>query len=607
MQVEERQPSVVRAWRVWLLLGCFAAGFAGLGARLWRVQVRENMRYDGVKERQSLRRVEVPGLRGRILDRHGEVLADNRPSYEVIIYCEELSQPGSWRNTILAVDSLIDQLAQRLGLVREVSRAQVARHVNESRPIPLVAWRDVDFRTVAYLSEWAEELPGVEVRPMPKRFYPNGALAAHALGYVGPRLEASVDQAAWDYRLPDPHGRTGIERQYDHLLSGTSGEELLRVDSRVYTRERWIQRRAEQGRDVTLTLDLPLQRAAEAALDGRAGAVVALDPRNGDVLVLASAPSYDLNAFVPAISSKAWRALIESPETPLFNRAIQAQYSPGSVFKPFVAIAAQEQRFNPDTLFECTGIYTDYHCRLRCHYRYGHGELSLREAIMKSCNPYFCTMGMQVGIEAIAASAKQAGFGSKTGIDLSGEAAGLMPTPEWKKRRFTRPGEGTWTPADTALCSIGQGFVTATPLQVAHGVAALAAGGAVYRPRLVAFGPSGELQRRLPWAHEALRAVIEGMEMVVDRGTGQSMKVEGVRVAGKTGTAEYIDRGVKRKHVWSVAFAPIERPEIVVCAMLDNGIGGGRDAGPIVRRVLAEHFRVKAAATGAVEDETLQD
>lgn len=607
MQIEEPQVGVVHGWTLWLLLGCFLAGFGVLTARLWRVQVRENMRYDGVKERQSLRRVEVPGLRGRILDRHGEVLADNRPAYEVVIYCEELSQPGAWRNTILAVDSLIDQLAARLGLVRQVTREQVARHVNESRPIPLVAWRDVDFRTVAYLSEWAEELPGVEVRPMPRRIYPNGALAAHALGYVGERTEEAADRTLWDYRLPDPRGRTGLERQYDHLLAGNSGEVMLRVDSRVYTRERWVRRHAEQGRDLTLTLSLPLQRAAEAALAGRPGAVVALDPRNGDLLVLASAPTYDLNAFIPSISRSAWQQLIDNPDKPLFNRAIQAQYSPGSVFKPFVAIAAQEQRFDPETLFECTGLFADFGCRLRCHYKYGHGELNLREALMKSCNPYFCTLGTRIGMEAIAATARQAGFGARTGIDLAGEAEGLMPSAEWKRARFTRPGEGAWTPADTAQCAIGQGFVTATPLQVAHGVAALAAGGAVYRPRLVAFGPEGELQRRLPWGHEALRAVVEGMEMVVDRGTGQTMQVEGVRVAGKTGTAEYIDRGVKRKHVWSVAFAPVEAPEIVVCAMLDNGIGGGRDAGPIVRRVLAEHFSAQASATLSVEDETLQD
>ena len=610
MQIEERLIPRIRAWSLWVLLACFSLGFTVLLLRLWRVQIRENVRYDGVRERQSIRRVEVPGLRGRILDRNGELLADNRPAYEVVIYCEELSQPGSWRNTILAVDSLIDQLSQRLGLVRQITRAQVARHVNESRPIPLVAWRDVDFRTVAYLSERAHALPGVDIRPMPRRFYPNGALAAHLLGYVGTRTSVDDDAERWDYRLPDPHGRTGLEKTYDRLLSGTSGEVMLRVDSRVYTRERWVRRPASQGRDLTLTLSLPLQRAAERALAGRPGAVVALDPRNGDVLVLASAPTYDLNSFIPSISTKAWRALLEDPAKPLFNRAIQAQYSPGSVFKPFVGIAAQSRQFDPETLYECTGVYTDYRCRLRCANRYGHGELDLRQALMKSCNPYFCAMGTHIGIDAIATTAKQAGFGTCTGIDLAGEADGLIPTPDWKKRRFSRPGEGTWTPADTAQCSIGQGFVTATPLQVAHATGALATGGALYRPRLVAQNPAGELQSTLPWSKEAIRTVVEGMEMVVAGGTGQTMQVPNIRVAGKTGTAEYIDReagNARRKHVWSVAFAPVEAPEIVVCAMLDNGIGGGRDAGPIVQRVLAAHFQTKADPTPVIFDEELQD
>lgn len=609
MEVEGSVSARVHGWTLGVLLVLFCLGVSVLAFRLWRVQVCENMRYDGVKERQSLRRVEVPGLRGRILDRHGEVLADNRPAYEVVIYCEELCQPGGWGNTIMAVDLLIDQLAERLGLAREVSRAQVARHVRESRPIPLVAWRDVDFQAVAYLSEWGRDLPGVEVRPMPRRIYPNGALAAHVLGYVGVKVGERTGEE-WDYRLPDPHGRTGLERYYDSQLSGQSGEEMLRVDSRVYTRERWVRRQASQGQDLMLTLDVRLQRAAERALDGRPGAVVALDPRNGDVLVMASAPSYDLNQFVPSISRSAWRTLCDNPAKPLVNRAIQAQYPPGSVFKPFVAVAAQERNFNSDRLFECTGVYTDYHCRLRCANRYGHGELNMREAIERSCNPYFCMMGTEVGIEAIAATAQQAGFGSCTSIDLAGEAPGLMPTPEWKCRRFGEGPSGTWTPPDTAQCSIGQGFVTATPLQVAHAVAGLAQEGALYRPRLVALGSMGDLQRQLPWSREAIRAVIEGMEMVVESGTGQTMQVEGVRVAGKTGTAEYIDSengGVRRKHVWCVAFAPVEKPEIVVCAMLDNGKGGGKDAGPIVQRVLATYFNSQAVTPVEIDEELLQD
>lgn len=604
MKVEtEGAPAVIRAWRLWALLALFAAGFCVLLWRLWQVQVLDSPRYGARQSLQSFRHVQTPGLRGRILDRNGNVLAGNRAAYSVVLYCEELRPSGRWEDVILSVDAFIDALARRLGLPRQITRADVRRHIRSRLPMPLEVWRDVDYRAVAYLSEWAEGLPGVDVVAVPRRVYPYGTLAAHVLGYVGEPRERDEDARRWDYRLPESRGRAGLELCYDRLLTGISGEELLRVDSRGYTRERFERVRARPGSDLTLTLDVRLQQVAEAALAGRPGAVVALDPRNGDVLAMASAPTYDPNGFVPAIPRALWRELNANPDKPFLNRAIMAQYAPGSVFKPFVAIAALERGLDPDRLYECTGVYAEHRLRLRCANRYGHGEVDLRQALMKSCNPYFCDLGTRVGAEAILATAQQAGFGARTGLDLPAEAKGFLPTPEWKLGREGR----SWTPSDTAQSSIGQGAITATPLQVAHAIGALAVGGAVYRPRLVSFGEGrGDLQRRLPWSHDALRAVIEGMEAVVRGGTGKTMQVEGVTVAGKTGTAEYIDRGVRRKHVWCAAFAPVGKPEIVVVAMLDNGVGGGRDAGPIVQKVLANHFQAKAVAVRA-DDEALQD
>ncbi len=627
MKIEEERPSVIRAWTLCVLIVVMLAGIATLLWRLWEVQIKEGEHYGEAQLEQSLRRVELAGLRGRILDRNGEVLAENRPAYSIVLYCEELQQPGRWENTVEAIDTLIDQLAQRLGLPRQITTKAVRRHIHSTRPMPLTLWEDVDYRAIAYISEWATELPGLAIVPKSRRHYPNGALAAHVIGYMGRDSRQSAQKHQHlDYLANELIGCSGIEKQYNDRLSGSSGEELLRVDSRVYTRERWVYSEAKAGQDVTLTLDVRLQRVAEAALNGRPGAVVALDPRNGDVLVLASAPSYDINSFIPKISHEEWNAINTDPRLPLINRATQAQYAPGSVFKPFVAIAAQEQNFNADTLHECTGIYTDHNLHLRCANRWGHGEIELRQAIMKSCNPYFCFMGAHIGVEAIAATAKQAGFGELTGIDLpkGAEYSGLMPTPEWKARRHPviREEDGSWyceqckqrvsryhnqwTPADTAQISIGQGTVLATPLQVATATAAIATGGDVYRPRLVADIPQGTLVRHLPWAHENIRAVIEGMEATVTGGTGQTMQVEGIQVAGKTGTAEYNDRGTRRKHVWCVAFAPADKPEIVVCAMLDNGEGGGKDAGPIVQKVLAEHFKTEAIHV-TIDEETLRD
>ncbi len=627
MKIEEERPSIIRAWPLIVLGVIMIIGVTFLAWRLWQVQVVEGSRYGEVQLAQSLRSVELPGLRGRILDRNGVVLADNRPAYAIVLYCEELQQPGKWENTVDAIDALIDQLAQRLSLPRQITTRTVRRHIHAQRPMPLTLWEDVDYRTIAYIAEWATELPGLAIIPKSRRHYPNGTLAAHVIGYLGKNPgKLSSEDNPWDYRANELVGRAGLEKQYEEMLSGASGEEWLRVDSRVYTRERWVEREARAGQDLTLTLDVQLQRVAENALNGRPGAVVALDPRNGDILTLASAPTYDLNHFIPGISSDMWKTITNHPQHPLFNRATQAQYAPGSVFKPFVAIAAQERNFNADTLHDCLGVYKDYNLHLRCANRWGHGELDLRQAIMKSCNPYFCYMGTLVGIDAIAATAEQAGFGTKTGIDLpeGTESAGLMPTPEKRTARhpvIQKPNgswycEGCkqtvarshnkWSPADTAQISIGQGTVLATPLQVTVATAAIASGGDVYRPRLVANDPSGNLVRHLPWAHENIRAVIEGMEATVTGGTGQTMQVKGVKVAGKTGTAEYNDRGVRRKHVWSVAFAPAENPEIVVCAMLDNGEGGGKDAGPIVQKVLAEHFKTQAVQV-TPDEETLQD
>jgi penicillin-binding protein 2 len=222
---------------------------------------------------------------------------------------------------------------------------------------------------------------------------------------------------------------------------------------------------------------------------------------------------------------------------------------------------------------------------------------------MRSCNPYFCTIGVTIGMNAISTTAQQVGFGTETGIDLPAEADGFLPSPEWKLRRH----KTKWNPVDTAQCAIGQGAITATPLQVANATAAIAMRGKRYQPRLVAMdAPKGHLIATLPWHKAALDAVIEGMRMTVRSGTGQTMQVDGVDVAGKTGTAEYMDRGVRRKHVWCTAFAPADKPEIVVCVMLDNGIGGGKDAGPVVQKILASHFNTKATEITA-DDETLSD
>lgn len=601
----------IRGWHLLVLFIPIVLGFFCLLHRLWNVQVLDSPQYGAAQSAQSFRRVLVPAMRGKIYDRNGILLADNKPTYAIVLYCEQHRKPGKWANTTQAVNTFINELSERLELPREQSAnaktpKDVERHMRQSLPMPLILWRDVDYSKVAYVSEWADELPGVDVITFPKRTYPNGTLAAHVLGYVGAATR-QIKRGKFHYRLPEFEGRSAIEYRYNDVLSGEPGEALLRVDSRGYTHHRQLHQPATPGKDLTLTIDANLQRTAEAALANRPGAIVVLDPRNGDVLTLASAPTYNIDQMVPPISSAFYKSLNENPDKPLINRAIQTPYAPGSIFKPFVAIAAQEEGYNEDTLYDCTGIYTDYNARLRCANRYGHGELDLRAALMKSCNPYFCYVGTEIGMDAILRIAEQAGLGKRTGIDLGGEARGNLPTYRDKTTNEVKP---RWSPVDTAQCAIGQGQITTTPLQMALATATLAMGGKKMRPRLVAETPQGELLEELPWKHDYISAVIEGMEAVVTGGTGQTMQLPGIDVAGKTGTAEFKKRVGSRlelkKHVWCIAFAPIENPQVAICAMLDEGSGGGKDAGPMVQQVLAAYFNVRANKVHA-DEETLED
>lgn len=618
MEIENSEaPSTIRFWHILILFIPILLGLFTLVQRLWNVQVLDSPRYGAAQSAQSFRRVLVPAMRGKIYatrrTENGEkekiLLADNKPTYAIVLYCEQLRQPGSWKKNVEAVNTFIDDLSKRLGLPRESSLnartiKDVETHMRQSLPMPLILWRDVDYSKMAYVSEWADELPGIDIMVFPKRTYPNGTLAAHVIGHVG-ASSRQIKRGQYHYRLPEFEGSSAIEKRYNKHLSGEPGESLLRVDSRGYTHQRSVQRPAVEGKDLVLTLDVDLQRAAEAALNNRPGAIVAIDPRNGDILTLASAPTYNIDKMVPPISSAYYQTLIDNPFRPMYNRAIQTAYAPGSIFKPFVAIAAQEMGYDAHTLHDCMGIYTEHNARLRCANRWGHGELDLRGALMKSCNPYFCYVGTHIGMDPILRVARQAGLGERTGIDLGGESKGNLPTYRDKTTHQILP---NWSPVDTAQCAIGQGRITTTPLQMAHATATLAMGGKAMRPRLVAPTPEGELIKVIPWNKEHLQAVIEGMEAVVTGGTGQTMQLQGINVAGKTGTAEFIEHGTRerKKHVWCIAFAPVEDPQIAICAMLDEGNGGGKDAGPMIQQVLATYFGVKAAEVDA-DDASLED
>ena len=591
------------------------AALAFLAARLHTFQVVENGLYEGRQNRISLRRVRLPATRGRILDRNGKVLADNRPSWCIAFYIEELRAAGPWSNTVNRVDAEIDRTAAFLGREREVSREGIARHVHASRPIPLVAFSDLEDGELARFCEWDDPPPGTEVFVRAARVYPEKDLACHVVGYVGrgePKppppgeYPDEFDPSRFNYFFHDLEGRSGIERTGDAALAGRGGLETLRIDAIGYKREVYPEIEPEPGRDVVLALDADLQRAAERALGTNRAAAVVLDVRNGDVLALASSPRYDLSRFSPSVPAGYYAQLSADPASPFLNRAASGRYAPGSIVKPVVALAALHAgAIRPDTEIFCDGKYsfgTDAEGReIAIHCTGWHGGVSVREALAVSCNPFFNETGIRLGWSPGLRDVYGAlGFGRAPRIGLP-VGGGLLPSGRH------------WIARDTANVAMGQGDLLVTPLQAAAMAMALANRGTLVQPRLVRDPGTGVVHDervvlgRMDWDERDMDLVREGMRDAVrtPRGTGRFAAVPGLDVAGKTGTAQYrakID-GVweRRKHAWMVAYAPADAPRYAVAVLVEDvPNGGGRDAGPIVRELLLRLFPEFAAPPPAV-------
>ena len=594
--------------RVRIVFLLMLLGLCLLGAGMWRIQVAHGERYENKQAMQSIRRVRTPGVRGRLFDRNEKCLADNRPSYCVAVYLEELRRPGAWSKTIDRVEELIAALSVELNLPPTITRKDIQAHIRKRLPLPLVLWRDIDEERLARLSESESKFSGVDIYPEAVRFYPENRLACHLLGYIG-RADISQednDEEPYDYYLPEMTGRSGVEKSLDTYLRGEAGGRLVRIDVSGYRRDDVGQRDPRPGSDIRLALDAGIQRMAEDALGDVAGAVVVLDPGNGDVLALASSPGYDPNKFIPFITTENWTQLNENPMKPLINRAVTGLYPPGSTFKPITAMAALENgKARPGETHDCPGHFQLGSTVFRCWFHAGHGVLDLRGALQHSCNVYFFNMGLACGHEAIAHMAAALGLGRKSDIELDYERAGLVPDERWKRMTFN---DG-WRDGDTCNMSIGQGALQVTPLQMAVVTAAIANGGLVYRPRLVLgvrdpgqetfIERPAEVVNDMHWAPENIRAVREGMRAVVmtPNGTGRAIQVPGVTVAGKTGTAEFGRKDERKRHAWMIAFAPYEAPRYAVVMLVDEGISGSETAAPRMRRLMHGLFRVDTVAS----------
>ena len=618
-------------WFILSLGTVYLFGFIVLGSTLFRLQYMDTGDFKADLEQQNTRRIRVPGLRGRILDRNGAVLAECRPSHCIQCNIEEFQRRGDAQNTVAAVEEAIGRLAEKLGLERPASLtlARIERHVKQASAMPLMLWEDVPDDTFARFAENSADFPGFEATTRPERTYPCGKLAAHILGYTGRSRPDDADSA--HFFEHDMKGREGVERYYNRFLTGVAGERKVRVDARGFRPTKQREALMEDdtdadvapspGLDLRLTIDKDVQAVVEAQLEGLTGAGVVLDPRDGAVIALASAPTFDPNDCVPRLTQEVYADLTNAPAKRLQNRAISESYAPGSTFKPITALAALANGWLPDDEYSCQGVYKLGDLHLHCWDRWGHGPMTVRTALERSCNTFFCNLGTAVGTNAVISAARAFGLGSNTGIDLGGETPGVVPDNEWKKTTFNEH----WYPGDTCQMSIGQGMLLVTPLQMAVATAALANGGKIFTPYLFARDegtPPPKPTRTLPYDREHIELVRNGMRDVAESGTGRriltrweepedgSLKKRrfnlNVTCAGKTGTAEIGTGQNKRKNTWVIAFAPFEKPTVAIAMIVERGQSGGSTVAPRVHAVLAHMFGETEISAARPRDGSLE-
>jgi len=600
IQITDRE----RTRLIVLALIVFSA-LALLALAIWFIQLGRGHFYRASQEQQSVRRVRLPAVRGKIFDRNGACLADNQPDYGIAVYLEELRRSDKKRQTAQKAWGLIRQISQTLDLEPQTSLQQINAHLYSRKPLPLLAWRHIDAGTMARFAENEIKFPAADIMFDAKRVYPQGAIAAHLLGYVGAaQAAAEDDEQQYHYYLPDMEGKRGIEKVYNRLLAGTAGGRLMRIDASGYKHDEESLLSPVPGADLRLGLDLRIQKAAEEAIGDTCGAVVLLDVNNGEIIAMASSPGYDPNIFCSAISVETWQSIISDEHKPLFNRAVSGLYPPGSTFKPLVALAALIQgKAGAATVFVCNGSYELGGQSFSCYRGEMHGSVDLVGALEMSCNVYFFQLGLQCGYDAIYHTALAAGFGERTGIDLDGEAAGFLPSKAWKRQARG----SSWCDGDTCNVSVGQGALLVTPLQMAVFTAALANGGRLFRPRLVIgqrqYGRKEfdivppVLERELRWPEAQLSVVKEGMRRVISdpAGTGHLADLPQVAMAGKTGTAEFGRKGSRENHSWMILFAPYENPKYAAAMVVDEGISGGVSVAPRLRRLMEKVFASEGA------------
>ncbi len=582
------------------------AAFFILLARLWYLQILNGSDLRQRSENNRIRVREIKPLRGLIIDAYQNILVDNHPSFDISIIPEEAKDIRAVVETLTGLYE-----AKALSFSGNLSSLRVQKPF-----VPLRLETNVSWDKVAVVETNLGVLPGIMVDVVPVREYVMGAMMAHVLGYVGEIAASELSMPSYkDYRADDIVGKYGVEKRLDKYLKGARGGEQIEVNVTGRKLKVLSEVASMTGANVIVTLDSKLQKACWDAFNKKAGSVIVMNPKDGSILAMVSKPSFDPNLFNRGIATGEWGNLLNNPLSPLQNRSIGGQYPPGSTFKPIVAAAALEEGLvHKGTSVYCNGQYQLGNHTYRCWKKHGHGEVDLYKAIVQSCDVFFYSLGAKIGVDTLSDYARKFGFGERTGIELTGERPGLVPSTQWKRARFNEP----WQKGETIVLSIGQGFILVTPLQLIRAYCAIANGGTLYRPRIIERVESSGGDRvneyppvvegRLPLSADTIKLMKKALWGAVNepRGTGRALMRDERDVCGKTGTAQVIGLPEEgddadeekvpyklRDHALFVCFAPKEQPEIAIMVIVEHGGHGGSAAAPIARKVLDRYFELK--------------
>jgi penicillin-binding protein 2 len=554
--------------------------FLLLAYGLWRLQVMHSGEYALLAEKNRVRNVPILAPRGKILDREGRVIVDNYPSFSALLL----------RDSSRDLNADADAIAKGLHLNPIEVRQRIHHFSSMPQYQPIFLKEDITPDELAFIEAHKNELPELETIMAHRRLYPRNGFMAHLVGYVGEVSEDMLNQPQFDlYNAGDVVGISGVEKQYNGILMGKNGFRRAVVNSRGKEVSRLDETPAEPGKQLKLTVDLDLQIAAEEAIEGKNGAIVAMDPHTGEILAMVSRPTFDPNDFAVKISRDEWDRLVNDPDKPLLNKAIQAQLAPGSTFKILMATAGWQEGIAQSLEVHCNGGATFYGRRFGCWVKSGHGDVTLTKAIYQSCDVFFYTLAEKLGIDRIAKYATAFGLGQKTGIDLPNEVAGVMPSEEWKIRNFKQK----WFAGETISVGIGQGAVAITPVQLMRAIGAISMDGRMVVPHVInpTNLPPGYVEtthysevKEVPIDSTGWNTITDAMSRVLlPEGTAPSAHIPGIDIAGKTGSAQIVSLALRAKHQnnadfaqngWFVGFTPRRNPDIVVCVLFEGGEHG---------------------------------